>query len=182
MDRAGCSLLGPLRARSAVDFRTDTDAIASPAGRPAGTATGITSQAAAKPRLPAGSPPRQPQIGPHTPPPDANPRSRLAKHLPKTAGEKNTEKKLPISRAAPPGRATPEMASAAPLARPPLRHAARESRRRGSPPPPASSRRERFSSASLLSLSLSLEKREREREREREGRKQRAGSGEIIII
>ena len=139
------------------------------AGRPAGTATGITSRAAAKPRLPAGSPPLQPQIAPQTPPPDANPRSRLAKHLPKTAGEKNTEKKLPISRAAPPGRATPEMASAAPLARPPPGSGTRIAR----PRLPAST--SQLPSRTLLLCLAPLPVPVSVAGREREGRKEAAG-------
>lgn len=134
-------------------MRTSTDAIVGAALRPESN-----SRAAAEPQLPAGSPPRRPQLDPQTPPAVSRLQSTL--QLAKTAVGK--EKKIPP-------KTTADLAGRPPT--PPAPPQIWRERRREShgprlpasaatrPPPPPPS------------LSLSLEERE-----EREGRKE-AGSG-----
>jgi len=183
MDRAGCSLLGPPRARRAADFRTDrtsTDAIVSPAGRAGGA--GAAQRPESNSRTAdetAGRSPRdlRPDGLKSTPkplPPVANPRSHPAKQPPKNCQGKKITADLA-------GRQPQEW---------------RERRRESDPPSrtriarAAAARLRRSCYASSASLPVSVaggEKGER-----KEGRKQaapspqRAGSGEenkkIIII
>lgn len=134
-------------------MRTSTDAIVGAALRPESN-----SRAAAEPQLPAGSPPRRPQLDPQTPPAVSRLQSTL--QLAKTAVGK--EKKIPP-------KTTADLAGRPPT--PPAPPQIWRERRREShgprlpasaatrPPPPPPS------------LSLSLEER-----KEREGRKE-AGSG-----